>query len=76
MGAVKNVVHDTGLQKGQIDDIVPVGGSMRIPKVKQRLETMPPLILCERIRCRLLTIVIFSISVKIFIHFEVGGSFA
>ncbi|KAM9999018.1 hypothetical protein ACTFIZ_002576 [Dictyostelium cf. discoideum] len=35
---VKNVLDDTGLKKSQIDEIVLVGGSTRIPKIRQMLK--------------------------------------
>jgi len=35
MDPVKNVIKDSGLSKSEIDDIVLVGGSTRIPKVQQ-----------------------------------------
>ena len=34
---VEKVLKDAGVQKGQVDDIVLVGGSTRIPKVKDLL---------------------------------------
>ncbi|KAH0787849.1 cytoplasmic heat shock protein 70 [Histomonas meleagridis] len=34
---VKTVIHDAGLRKNQIDDVVLVGGSSRIPHVKELL---------------------------------------
>ena len=37
MPPVENVLKDSGLGKGQIDEIVLVGGSTRIPKVQQML---------------------------------------
>ncbi|KAF6168152.1 hypothetical protein GIB67_011537 [Kingdonia uniflora] len=37
MGPVKKAIEDTGLEKKQIDEIVLVGGSTRIPKVQQLL---------------------------------------
>ncbi|KAG9154999.1 hypothetical protein Leryth_012180 [Lithospermum erythrorhizon] len=38
MGPVKKAMDDAGLQKTQIDEIVLVGGSTRIPKVQQLLK--------------------------------------
>jgi len=38
LGPVKQVLEDSGLQKNQIDEIVLVGGSTRIPKVQQLLK--------------------------------------
>ncbi|KAF2299303.1 hypothetical protein GH714_031424 [Hevea brasiliensis] len=38
MGPVKKAMEDAGLQKQQIDEIVLVGGSTRIPKVQQLLK--------------------------------------
>ncbi|KAH9608763.1 hypothetical protein KSS87_019455 [Heliosperma pusillum] len=38
MGPVKKAMDDAGLQKSQIDEIVLVGGSTRIPKVQQLLK--------------------------------------
>jgi heat shock protein 5 len=38
MGPVKKAMDDAGLQKSQIDEIVLVGGSTRIPKVVQLLK--------------------------------------
>ena len=38
MGPVKKAMEDAGLQKNQIDEIVLVGGSTRIPKVQQLLK--------------------------------------
>ncbi|XP_019423478.1 PREDICTED: luminal-binding protein 5-like isoform X3 [Lupinus angustifolius] len=38
MGPVKKAMDDAGLQKNQIDEIVLVGGSTRIPKVQQLLK--------------------------------------
>jgi heat shock protein 5 len=38
MGPVKKAMDDAGLQKSQIDEIVLVGGSSRIPKVQQLLK--------------------------------------
>merc|ERR1711981_230679 len=38
MGPVKKAMEDAGLKKSQIDEIVLVGGSTRIPKVQQLLK--------------------------------------
>ncbi|CAI0441736.1 unnamed protein product [Linum tenue] len=38
MGPVKKAMDDAGLEKNQIDEIVLVGGSTRIPKVQQLLK--------------------------------------
>ncbi|XP_073306650.1 luminal-binding protein 5-like isoform X2 [Primulina huaijiensis] len=38
MGPVKNALADAGLGKNQIDEIVLVGGSTRIPKIQQLLK--------------------------------------
>lgn len=38
MGPVKKAMEDAGLEKRQIDEIVLVGGSTRIPKVQQLLK--------------------------------------
>merc|ERR1719235_1617985 len=38
MGPVKKVMADGGLSKNEIDEIVLVGGSTRIPKVQQLLK--------------------------------------
>ncbi|KAJ8446230.1 hypothetical protein Cgig2_016001 [Carnegiea gigantea] len=38
MGPVKKAMEDAGLQKSQIEEIVLVGGSTRIPKVQQLLK--------------------------------------
>merc|ERR1712156_1243231 len=38
LGPVKQVMEDSGLKKNQIDDIVLVGGSTRIPKVQQLIK--------------------------------------
>ncbi|KAJ3689286.1 hypothetical protein LUZ61_018450 [Rhynchospora tenuis] len=38
MGPVKKAMEDAGLEKNQIDEIVLVGGSTRIPKVQQLLK--------------------------------------
>jgi len=38
MGPVKQVLEDSGLKKSQIDEIVLVGGSTRIPKVQQLIK--------------------------------------
>lgn len=38
MGPVKKALEDAGLEKHQIDEIVLVGGSTRIPKVQQLLK--------------------------------------
>ncbi|CAI9772541.1 unnamed protein product [Fraxinus pennsylvanica] len=38
MGPVKKAIEDAGLEKNQIDEIVLVGGSTRIPKVQQLLK--------------------------------------
>ena len=38
MPPVENVLKDSGLAKGQIHEIVLVGGSTRIPKVQQMLQ--------------------------------------
>merc|ERR1712232_162671 len=38
MGPVKQVLDDSGLKKNQIDEIVLVGGSTRIPKVQQLIK--------------------------------------
>lgn len=38
MGPVKKAMDDAGLEKRQIDEIVLVGGSTRIPKVQQLLK--------------------------------------
>lgn len=35
MGPVQQALEDSGLKKNQIDEIVLVGGSTRIPKVRQ-----------------------------------------
>merc|ERR1712216_366219 len=37
-GPVKQVLEDSGLKKNQIDEIVLVGGSTRIPKIKQLIK--------------------------------------
>merc|ERR1711904_299753 len=38
LGPVKQVMEDSGLKKNQIDEIVLVGGSTRIPKVQQMIK--------------------------------------
>merc|ERR1712224_498398 len=38
LGPVKQVMEDSGLKKNQIDDVVLVGGSTRIPKVQQLIK--------------------------------------
>merc|ERR1712037_793066 len=38
LGPVKNVMDDGGLTKSEVDDLVMVGGSTRIPKVQQLLK--------------------------------------
>merc|ERR1712117_298024 len=38
LGPVKQVMEDTGLKKTQVDEIVLVGGSTRIPKVQQLIK--------------------------------------
>merc|ERR1712096_228000 len=38
LGPVKQVMEDSGLKKNQIDEIVLVGGSTRIPKVQQLMK--------------------------------------
>jgi heat shock protein 5 len=38
LGPVKQVLEDSGLKKSQIDEIVLVGGSTRIPKVQQLIK--------------------------------------
>merc|ERR1712202_45476 len=38
MGPVKQVLEDSGLKKNQIDEIVLVGGSTRIPKIQQLIK--------------------------------------
>merc|ERR1711974_268111 len=38
LGPVKQVMEDSGLKKNQIDEIVLVGGSTRIPKVQQLIK--------------------------------------
>ncbi|KAL0304431.1 UNVERIFIED_CONTAM: Luminal-binding protein 5 [Sesamum radiatum] len=38
MGPVKKAMEDAGLEKRQIDEIVLVGGSTRIPKIQQLLK--------------------------------------
>merc|ERR1712061_254779 len=38
LGPVKQVLEDSGLKKNQIDEIVLVGGSTRIPKVQQLIK--------------------------------------
>merc|ERR1719188_1939506 len=38
LGPVKQVLEDSGMQKNQIDDVVLVGGSTRIPKVQQLIK--------------------------------------
>jgi len=38
LGPVKQVLEDSGLKKNQIDEVVLVGGSTRIPKVQQLLK--------------------------------------
>jgi heat shock protein 5 len=38
LGPVKQVLEDSGLQKTQVDEIVLVGGSTRIPKVQQLIK--------------------------------------
>ena len=38
MTPVKKAMNDAGLEKSEIDDIVLVGGSTRIPKVQQILK--------------------------------------
>jgi L1 cell adhesion molecule like protein len=37
MPPVENVLKDSGLAKSQIDEVILVGGSTRIPKVQQML---------------------------------------
>merc|ERR1711998_531990 len=38
LSPVKQVLEDSGMQKNQIDDVVLVGGSTRIPKVQQLIK--------------------------------------
>merc|ERR1712023_299314 len=38
LGPVKQVMEDSGLKKNQIDEIVLVGGSTRIPKIQQLIK--------------------------------------
>ena len=38
LGPVKKVMEDAGLKKSEVDELVLVGGSTRIPKVRQLLE--------------------------------------
>jgi hypothetical protein len=38
LGPVKQVLEDSGLKKNQVDEIVLVGGSTRIPKVQQLIK--------------------------------------
>merc|ERR1712182_28403 len=38
LGPVKNVMDDSGLKKTQVDEIVLVGGSTRIPKIQQLIK--------------------------------------
>merc|ERR1712139_500794 len=38
LGPVKQVMDDSGLKKSQIDEIVLVGGSTRIPKIQQLIK--------------------------------------
>jgi heat shock protein 5 len=38
LGPVKQVLEDSGLKKNQIDEIVLVGGSTRIPKIQQLIK--------------------------------------
>merc|ERR1712178_228528 len=38
LGPVKQVLEDSGLKKTQIDEVVLVGGSTRIPKVQQLIK--------------------------------------
>merc|ERR1711957_944331 len=38
LGPVKQVIEDSGLKKNQIDEVVLVGGSTRIPKVQQLIK--------------------------------------
>merc|ERR1712072_174133 len=38
LGSVKQVLEDSGLKKNQIDEIVLVGGSTRIPKIQQLIK--------------------------------------
>merc|ERR1712151_1466483 len=38
IGPVKQVLEDSGLKKNQIDELVLVGGSTRIPKVQQLIK--------------------------------------
>merc|ERR1712230_214103 len=40
MGPVKQVLDDSGLKKGDVDEIVLVGGSTRIPKVQQLIKDL------------------------------------
>ena len=40
LGPVKQVMEDSGLKKNQVDEIVLVGGSTRIPKVQQLIKDM------------------------------------
>merc|ERR1719157_44498 len=40
IGPVKQVLEDSGLKKNQIDEIVLVGGSTRIPKVQQLIKEL------------------------------------
>ena len=39
MGPVESVIKDSGMSKGQINDIVLVGGSTRIPKIQELLSS-------------------------------------
>merc|ERR1739848_597389 len=39
LGPVKQVLEDSGLKKNQIDEIVLVGGSTRVPKIQQPSRT-------------------------------------
>merc|ERR1712093_78612 len=38
LGPVKNVMDDSGLKKTQVDEVVLVGGSTRIPKIQQLIK--------------------------------------
>merc|ERR1712124_184447 len=40
LSPVKQVLEDSGMQKNQIDDVVLVGGSTRIPKVQQLIKDL------------------------------------
>ena len=51
LGPVKQVLDDSGLKKNQVDEIVLVGGSTRIPKVQQLIKDVGTALMPVDVHC-------------------------